>query len=907
MTPLLRLCAVAIALALGPSAANAAASTLAETSEIVFCSGQSAPYTGCVAADLRAKADTLASPAAIFEYVHNQSDFILYHGAHSGSANTFLGARGNDVDLAATLIAMLRSQGIPARYVVGTVRVPATRVANWLQVEDTTLAKSLLVDQGIQGVKSSTSGATATLDFEHVWVEALVPYGQYRGDTVSSTQCGATPTPAACHWVPLDPSWKQYQQVSSGLDPYASLSFDYTAYYNAILNADATRMNRNPLEIYQEQVLSWLGTNAPGKTLKDIPDFRGIVVETNGLLPASLPYAVVSTTARNYNALADHDAAVPAAEPKKWGKSVSVALSLTYTGGSGPVTLTPAATSAQLTDLATQRFTVATEADSYGVPSLVVRLGGTVLATPISLAASGGYFPTTGDPFTLNLTMDGTPDPTGGTNDLRIQATYQGVVGGYYLIAAGGESSNWSQVHRAAQQLLAANNTYTIYYDYTESGCDSATGLNCTPYVFDRTHNPDLPLDTRLVDYLPAMDDLTGGLLYVASTQYYAKLMDALAALDGINKVKTPITGFLGVVSSSDQTTEYLQGDNSTAFSILPGGLLIDMKGISVAGSWRINAPATTSSTHFALFGHITSSLEHETWQELTGYDAISTVRGIQMALANGATLLDLKKNSATDNVQTMYAPMGFTSTAPSGFTLNRRAIYTTMMDSWSYATTDGSQQFTILEKQPASASDARAPRLTYFNSYFDSDLSCFHSIQNQLASLLATYGANAALNAGSLCISAFPTGTTIAAAIALNKSDYASYRINNGVASFDYLDENKGFSSANFVYRTVTNAANDAHSAQSVQDWRDILYLTDQTKGWAEVIVPSKLSVGPTFRFAVNVLKTYDTANTLNSASFEIRNMWGASAGGGFVMAPAQSSGKDKPDTLSDTSGDAQ
>jgi len=38
--------------------------------------------------------------------------------------------------------------------------------------------------------------------------------------------------------------------------------------------------------------------------------------------------------------------------------------------------------------------------------------------------------------------------------------------------------------------------------------------------------------------------------------------------------------------------------------------------------------------------GHIGSSLEHEIWQELTGYDAVSTIRGIQMALAVGGVEL---------------------------------------------------------------------------------------------------------------------------------------------------------------------------------------------------------------------------------------------------------------------------
>ncbi|MFX5884946.1 hypothetical protein ABTE50_19115, partial [Acinetobacter baumannii] len=67
--------------------------------EIQFCSGMGAPYTNCPAADLRLKADALASPVAIFEYVRNNYDFALYHGARSGAINSFAGGRGNDIDL----------------------------------------------------------------------------------------------------------------------------------------------------------------------------------------------------------------------------------------------------------------------------------------------------------------------------------------------------------------------------------------------------------------------------------------------------------------------------------------------------------------------------------------------------------------------------------------------------------------------------------------------------------------------------------------------------------------------------------------------------------------------------------------------------------------------------------------
>lgn len=137
MRILLSLCLAVASLA---SVSARAASNIGETTEIQFSSA--------AAAALRAKATALASPVLMFEYVRNNYEFTLYQGVRSGSVNTFLGGRGNDVDLAATLIAMLRSQGIPARYAVGTVRLPATNVMNWLQVENGDLAKSLLITTG---------------------------------------------------------------------------------------------------------------------------------------------------------------------------------------------------------------------------------------------------------------------------------------------------------------------------------------------------------------------------------------------------------------------------------------------------------------------------------------------------------------------------------------------------------------------------------------------------------------------------------------------------------------------------------------------------------------------------------------------------------------------------------------
>lgn len=877
-----------------------------ETAEIVFCKGGSAPYTGCPASDLRLKADSLQSPVAIFEYLRNNYDFSLYQGARSGSVNTFLGGRGNDVDLAATLIAMLRSQGVPARYVVGTVRALPSKVANWLQVEDTTLAKSLLVDQGIQKVTSTTSGSTPTLDFEHVWVEALVPYGYYRGATPNAPNyCATIPAPSDCHWVPMDPSWKQYVQVSSGLDPYSTLSFDYTNYYKAIVNAntngDLSRVNKNPLEIYQEQVMAWL---PQGKSLEDIPDFRGIAVEFDGLLPASLPFALSSAT-RTYNSATDHDAAVPSVEVKPWTKYITV--SPMYYGSGYTVAL--GGVTVSLVEASTQRLTLTLDSSNGSVKELF-RLGGTDIGGGFISDGTmilGGQAVAVGFPFTLDVQMDGAPDPTGGANDYLIKASYRAVVGGYYLVATGGESSNWSQVHRAAKQVLDASSKYPIVFDSSESGCDVNTGLNCTPYVGS------VATTNTLMGNQAAMDDLTGGLLYVAGTQYFAKLRDDFAVAGRINKIVTPIEGFLGVVSSTYEPAEYING---TAFSILPSGLLIDMKGISIGGNWRINAPSTYSNSQFNFLGHIGSSLEHETWQELTGYDAISTVRGIQMALANGATLVDAKKNSTTDTMATAYTAFGFANgAAPSGFTYTPYTMPFggTQPATWTNATSGAA--FDVMMAQESSATSAlRQSRKNYFyspSSGLYGWVNCVYSQASQLQTYINQGYSNSHFTGTyNLCDgTGYSTAYTVSQIYAGLQSNYANSIIPNriGQTFFNYFDRAQGFAPTAYVYR-ATPIGSNAQFTSLIQRIRDDLYLQDLSKVWVQYILPSQQSGGVNYKFAVDIRNVFDTpSGNVLSTTFEILNNTGVAAGGSFVAVPPRYGASTQTGGQSNAAGENQ
>jgi hypothetical protein len=116
------------------------------------------------------------------------------------------------------------------------------------------------------------------------------------------------------------------------------------------------------------------------------------------------------------------------------------------------------------------------------------------------------------------------------------------------------------------------------------------------------------------------------------------------------------------------------------------------------------------------LEGHIASSLEHEIWQELTGYDAVSTVRGIQMALAGSATLVNPKKNSTVDTLPELYASFGFNATVPTGFTFTPFSNFTTAPATWKH-TVDGTSFQTLLGTVTTASNQLQKNAASY--SYF--------------------------------------------------------------------------------------------------------------------------------------------------------------------------------------------
>lgn len=838
---------------------GAMANDLGETPEIRF--------TDPEAQSLADKASQLGNAVAIYEFVRNEFAYSPYHGARSDAINTFGARRGNDIDQASVLIAMLRSRNIPARYVVGNVRLTAAQVKNWLGVENIDLAAKILTKIGIENV--TLAADRTTLDFQHVWMETLVDYGSYRGVPGSQTPLDCASNRTQCQWIPLDPSFKQREPSASTIDIYNTVAFDYDAYYRAIANNDAAKVGKNPLEIYEDQIRATLPA---GETLSGVRYLGPIINDRAGLLPASLPFQVLGNL-RRYDAVDDHDN--PAAgEPWEWAKYLKMKVDTAgHTFTSNRI---------RLTGFSTQRLSFHLRGGTplrqglvLGTTELMaVNLDGSV--TDTETGAPVGI----NTPYTLTLNLDSGPSTTTGVTD-TVEAVYDNLLfGGHVVIGTGGETSNQAQVQRAKDKLLQATKDYPVVFNPADPSVPYLDANGSGAY--------EAGTDFKLIQSETAMNALTGGLLETAVYSFYTQLSEKRSRLDDLQHTITPINGFVGVASSVYD----VQYDNGSPFAVMPGGLVIDMKGLELLGSWRVDNDGTLLSNRtFELFGHIMSSLEHEVWQQLTGYDAISTVRGLQIAAANGVNIVEAVHNQAQDTGDAPFLSLGFQSTVPAPWLARQTTVFGKTLVTW-YTNDGQAHAFEMLRGNLQPTDEDFKGNLLEFSTDngIDNFVTAVDSKEEALKAAIAQYGASCTLiapgytfgganHSGSCATVLSELGTYFRSVTEPTGSDPASVQNRE---YYGLIAVNQGFNPADAFYRALPKPA-DQHDGLILSEINKTLYHYDTAQQWTRYVIPARLTAGPNYAFSVYVRQMHDASDQLVRSTFNITNQVG-SFGGGYV-----------------------
>jgi RHS repeat-associated protein len=241
---------------------------------------------GTIAPEVRQQAEAFSGPIEIYEWVRNAVRPELYHGLMKGPLQTLLESSGNDADTAGLLIALLRAKGIPARYVRGTVDLPAAAAVAVTGTASPQRALRAFERAGIPAEPLPGPGSIAAIRVERVWAEAYLPYANYRGALLDAHEKV---------WVPLDPGFKRLAPPG-GID-LRSLGFEPDEVFDGYL---AAAPGRTPLEAYRSRAEDVLSGQRPDLAYEEALARRDVVAQNLGLLPGTLPYTLVARAEVSY-------------------------------------------------------------------------------------------------------------------------------------------------------------------------------------------------------------------------------------------------------------------------------------------------------------------------------------------------------------------------------------------------------------------------------------------------------------------------------------------------------------------------------------------------------------------------------------------------------------------------------
>ncbi|MEM1181413.1 MAG: RHS repeat-associated core domain-containing protein, partial [Acidobacteriota bacterium] len=222
----------------------------------------------------------------IYEFVRHRIETEVYAGSMKGALGTLRSGRGNDVDQASLLIALLRASQAAARYVHGVLELDLEAAGQpWgLGEADADAILAAYARAGVARDPVIRGGRVAAVRLEHTWVEAHLPYTNYRGAVVDFT--GRT-------WIPLAPSLKAYGgRTAPGVlgAMHGAGSFTVQGFLDGALS---TARTGTPLEELRGQVQTHLDV-AGGGAYADQLASRAVVPLELGILPSSLPAQVVA-------------------------------------------------------------------------------------------------------------------------------------------------------------------------------------------------------------------------------------------------------------------------------------------------------------------------------------------------------------------------------------------------------------------------------------------------------------------------------------------------------------------------------------------------------------------------------------------------------------------------------------
>lgn len=235
-------------------------------------------------------ADSLNNdPLAMYNFVHDEVEYIPYYGSKKGSGATLAEKAGNDMDKASLLIAMYRYSNIPARYRHVDAKMDIRTVNELLGAESATSSAQILSLEKIPYTLYTLNGDPYFFVIEHTYVEAYLPYGVTRG---ADTGDGGD-----SQWVPIDPSVNAYyyEQSIDLVDYLNNDGFDIEVFFEDYLEGDYGT-STEPLDAFKGVIENALASSSPeyypGLEYEDALAHGVTKKQSAAFIPGSLPFEI---------------------------------------------------------------------------------------------------------------------------------------------------------------------------------------------------------------------------------------------------------------------------------------------------------------------------------------------------------------------------------------------------------------------------------------------------------------------------------------------------------------------------------------------------------------------------------------------------------------------------------------
>jgi hypothetical protein len=224
------------------------------------------------------------NPVLIYEWVKNNVETEWYWGSMKGGEETLRQKSGNDADQAALLVALLRASGFPARFIKGTIEFfpDIDKARNLTGLDDPVKMYTFLQKAGIPVKPVISGGKIDNFQIEHIWVEAFIPYSNYRGAVIDDQ---------GKIWLGLDTSIKPqgFTRTPGAGAPTDILSTFRVDYLNAVHTL-------SPLDYLKEKLNNSLSTSQPPKSWSDLKDSSVLIPDVLKIIPSSLQFFHIAIT-----------------------------------------------------------------------------------------------------------------------------------------------------------------------------------------------------------------------------------------------------------------------------------------------------------------------------------------------------------------------------------------------------------------------------------------------------------------------------------------------------------------------------------------------------------------------------------------------------------------------------------